>query len=231
MPNTIVFSLGGSLIAPNGIDTKFLAGFRRVVFDVVRRASRSVIICGGGNTARTYGAAVRALNPRASDVEVDWMGIEATKLNAWLVREVFGAAAEYQLQYDPTKKIKTAKRIIVGSGWKPGCSSDKDAVLAARTYGVDTVVNLSNITYVYDRDPKRFKTARPLPRLSWPAFQEIVGTHWVPGAHVPFDPVAARLARRWGMSLVILNGSQLGNLREFLAGRRFRGSVIGGRGR
>ncbi len=224
---TIVFSLGGSLIAPDGIDTKFLAGFRRVLLDFTRRGNRAIIVCGGGNTARTYGRAVRALNPRASDVEVDWMGIEATKLNAWLVRDVFGSAAEHQLLYDPTKKIRTRRRIIVGSGWKPGCSSDKDAVLAARTYGVDTVVNLSNITYVYDRDPNRYPKAKPRARLTWGEFQKIVGTRWVPGAHVPFDPVAARLARRWGMSLVILKGSELGNLRDFLAGRSFRGSVVG----
>lgn len=225
--NTIVFSLGGSLIAPDGIDTKFLAGFRRVMLQFTRQGSRAIIVCGGGNTARAYGRAVRRLNPRATDVEVDWIGIEATKLNAWLVRDVFGSAAEHRLLYDPTQKIRTQRRIIVGSGWKPGCSSDKDAVLAARTYGVDTVVNLSNIAYVYDRDPKRFTNAKSLPRLTWRQFQQIVGTKWVPGAHVPFDPVAARLARRWGMTLVILKGSDLGNLQNFLAGRGFRGSVVG----
>lgn len=226
MRKTIVFSLGGSLIAPKNIDTKFLAGFRRLILDFVRRGNHAIIICGGGNTARLYAGAARALNAKASSTELDWLGIEATKLNAWLVRDVFGNAAEHKLLYDPTKRIKTTKRLIIGSGWKPGCSSDKDAVLAAKTYRVNTVVNLSNITYVYDRDPKKYPGAKPQPRLTWQQFQKIVGTKWVPGAHAPFDPVASTLARQSGMTLVIMQGSDLANLKQFLNGQQFRGSVI-----
>ena len=223
---TVVFSLGGSLIAPDGIDRAFLAGFRRVVLRYVRGGNRAIIICGGGNTAREYVNAVRQLNPKATSTELDWLGIEATKLNAWLVRDVFGPAAEHQLLYNPTKKIRTRKKIIIGSGWKPGCSSDKDAVLAAETFGVDTVVNLSNIDYVYDRDPKRFKNAKPLPALSWQKFQKLVGDIWRPGAHVPFDPVASRLAKSRGIRLVIMRGSNLANLKTFLTGKKFRGTVV-----
>ncbi|TSC77115.1 MAG: uridylate kinase [Parcubacteria group bacterium Gr01-1014_31] len=223
---TIVFSLGGSLITPDGVDAKFLAGFRRVVLRYVRGGNRAIIVCGGGNTAREYVNAVRRLNPKVTSTELDWLGIEATKLNAWLVRDVFGKDAEHQLLYNPTKKIRTGKKIIIGSGWKPGCSSDKDAVLAAMTFSVDTVVNLSNIDYVYDRDPKRFKGAKPLPSLSWPAFKRIVGGVWKPGAHVPFDPVASKLARSRGIRLVIMRGSNLANLRSFLAGKKFSGTLV-----
>ncbi|MDD5109882.1 MAG: UMP kinase [Patescibacteria group bacterium] len=223
---TIVFSLGGSLIAPDGIDTKFLAGFRRVILRFIANGNRAIIICGGGDTARTYAKSARTVNRSLTAEQLDWLGIQATKINAWLVRDVFGHTAEYALQYDPTVRIRTAKRIIVGSGWKPGCSSDKDAVLAAKTYGVKTVVNLSNIDYVYDHDPRKFKSAKPLPSLTWAAFQKIVGSTWRPGAHVPFDPVASRLARRLGIALVIVRGSNLANLRSLLSGRKFRGTLV-----
>lgn len=225
---TIVFSLGGSLIAPKDIDTKFLAGFRRLILQFVRRGNRAIIICGGGNTARLYAGAARALNPRATTTDLDWLGIEATKLNAWLVRDIFGSAAEHKLLYDPTRKIKTTKRLIIGSGWKPGCSSDKDAVLAARTFGVTTVVNLSNIDYVYDRDPRKYPSAKPLPRLTWREFQRLVGTTWKPGAHAPFDPVASQLARRYGQTLVVMRGSNLNNLEKFLSDKTFRGTLVEG---
>lgn len=233
MAKTIIFSLGGSLIAPENIDVKFLAAFRRVILSFVRRGrrgrgagNRAIIICGGGNTARQYIRAARRLNPRAPADTLDWIGIEATKLNAWLVRDVFGPAAEQQLLYNPTKKIATRKRIIVGSGWKPGCSTDKDAVLAARTYGVRTIVNLSNIAYVYDRDPVRFKRAKPLRELRWPAFLKIVGSSWKPGAHTPFDPVASQLARRWGIRLVVISGSDTANVKNLLTGMEFRGTTV-----
>lgn len=225
---TIVFSLGGSLIVPDGIDTKFLVGFRRVILRFVRRGNRAIIICGGGQTSRTYTQALAAVTPRVTPETLDWLGICATTLNAWLVRDVFGQDAEPRLLENPTMKIRTRRRIIIGTGWKPGCSSDKDAVLAAQTYGLETVVNLSNIAYVYDRDPQRFKAAQALPQLSWPAFQKIVGSTWQPGAHLPFDPVASRLARARGIALVIMRGSDLINLQSFLSGQKFRGTVIQG---
>ena len=226
---TVVFSLGGSLIAPDGIDTRFLAGFRRVMQAFVRRGNRAIIICGGGQTSRAYTDALKRLMPGVDAATLDWLGIAATQLNAVLVRDLFGQSAEPRILYNPTQKIRTSKRIIVGSGWRPGCSSDKDAVLAARTYGVSTVVNLSNIDYVYDRDPKRFTRAKPMPSLTWLAFQKIVGRVWQPGAHAPFDPVAARLARRWSLRLVVMRGGNLENLQAFLTGRAFRGTVIGKR--
>lgn len=226
MAKTIVFSLGGSLIAPDGIDTKFLAGFRRVILLFVAKGHRAIIICGGGDTARTYAKAARAVNRTLTSEQLDWLGIQATKINAWLVRDVFGNSAEHELLYDPTVRIRTKKRIIIGSGWKPGCSSDKDAVLAAKTYGVKTVVNLSNIDYVYDRDPRKFKRAKPLPSLTWPAFQKIVGSKWSPGAHVPFDPVASKLARRLGLSLAIMRGSNLKNLEALVGGKKFCGTMV-----
>lgn len=231
--NTIVFSLGGSLIAPDGIDTKFLAGLRRVILCFVAKGhrgrgagNRAIIICGGGNTARTYAKAARTVNRALTAEQLDWLGIQATKLNAWLVRDVFGGSAEHELLFNPTVRIRTKKRIIIGSGWKPGCSSDKDAVLAAKTYGVKTVVNLSNIDYVYDRDPRKFKRAKPLPSLTWAAFQKIIGSIWRPGAHVPFDPVATRLAQKAGLKLVIMRGSNLENLKLFLADKKFLGTTV-----
>jgi len=233
MAKTIVFSLGGSLIAPDRIDTKFLAAFRRVILRFVQggrrgrgAGNRAIIICGGGNTARTYAKAARTVNRTLTSEQLDWLGIETTRLNAWLVRDVFGGMAEYELLYNPTVRIHTKKRIIVGSGWKPGCSSDKDAVLAAKTYGVKTVVNLSNIDYVYDRDPRKFKHVKSLPSLTWGEFQKIVGRTWRPGAHVPFDPVASRLAHRTGLKLVIMRGSNLENLKSFLANKKFRGTLV-----
>ncbi len=223
---TVVFSLGGSLIAPDGIDTRFLAGFRRVMQAFVRRGNRAIIICGGGQTSRAYTDALKRLMPGVDAATLDWLGIAATQLNAVLVRDLFGQSAEPRILYNPTQKIRTAERILIGSGWRPGCSSDKDAVLAARTYGVKTVVNLSNISYVYDRDPKRFKTATPLPRLTWAEFQNIVGRKWRPGAHLPFDPVASRLALRRDLRLVVVRGGDLKNLQAFLAGKKFAGTVI-----
>lgn len=219
-------SLGGSLVAPDGIDTNFLNQFKKVIVDFIKKGNRVVLITGGGNTARTYQAAAKKVNRLISSKDLDWIGIAATRINGELVSGIFGDLAYESILFDPRQKVKTNRRIIVGAGYEPGSSSDLDAVLSAKAFGAKTVINLSNITYVYDKDPSKFKDAKPQRQMDWKAFKKLVGAKWVPGAHVPFDPIATRLAEKWGMNLVVMKGSDLANLRLFLTGNNFKGTII-----
>ena len=88
------------------------------------------------------------------------------------------------------------------------------------------VVNLSNIDYVYDKDPRKFKTAKPIQEIDWPSFRELVGSTWDPGLHAPFDPVASRLAHHAGIPVVIVNGKHLDNIENVLDGKPFKGTLI-----
>jgi len=227
MAKTLVMSLGGSLIAPDGIDINFLKKFKSLILNYTKKGNRIVLICGGGNTCRNYQKAARVVNPKVKARDLDWIGIATTKLNAELVSAIFGDAAYESILVVPNKKVATNRKITVGAGYKPGSSSDKDAVLAAQAFGAKTVINLSNITYVYDKDPSKFKNAKPQHKMNWPDFLKLVGTKWVPGAHVPFDPVASRLAARWKMKLVVMKGSDLANLNRFLRGKEFKGTIVG----
>ncbi|MDX9893320.1 MAG: UMP kinase [Patescibacteria group bacterium] len=226
MAKTLVMSLGGSLIAPQGIDLKFLVGFRKLILDFTAQGNRVIIITGGGDTARNYQSAARKINAKISPKDLDWVGIAATKINGELVSAIFGNLAYEGILADPSRKVKTNKKIIVGAGFKPGSSSDKDAVIAARTFGAKTVINLSNISYVYNKDPRKHKDAKPQTKMTWSDFRKIIGNKYIPGAHWPFDPVASRLAQQWQMSLVVMKGSDLANLRNFLADRKFKGTII-----
>lgn len=223
---TIVMSLGGSLIAPNKIDVNFLKKFKKLILDYTKKGNRVILITGGGSTARDYQAAAKKINPKVSADDLDWVGIAATKLNAELVSAIFGKAAYENILIHPNDRVATSRKIIVGGGEKPGASSDLDAVIAAKTFGAKAVINLSNITYVYDKDPSKFKDAKPQKEMTWKAFQKLVGTKWIPGAHVPFDPEATKLAAKSKMKLIVMKGSNLPNLQKFLAGKKFQGTIV-----
>ena len=226
MPKTIVVSLGGSLIAPKEIDVNFLKKFRQLMLRYIAAGNRVILICGGGNVCRKYQAAARKVNPRVTDRDLDWVGIGATKINAELVSAIFGDRAHESIVSDPRKKVTTTKKIIIGAGHEPGSSSDLDAVWIAKAYNADTVINLSNITYVYDKDPSKFKDAKPQHTMTWQAFCKLVGDTWVPGAHVPFDPIAAKYARKWKLKLLVMKGSDLVNLKNFLNNKKFKGTLV-----
>jgi uridylate kinase len=222
---TLIVSLGGSVIVPDEVDTIFLKNFRRVILNFIKNGGRAVIVAGGGGTNKRYNAAANKV-AKIKNIDLDWLGIAATKLNAELARIIFGEAAYEKVAVDPTQKIKTNKKIIVASGWLPGCSSDKDAILWAKNFGAKEAVNLTNTDYIYDKDPKKFKDARPLKNLKWGQYRKMVGNKWIPRMHAPFDPIASQLAEKWGMEVVIMKANHLNNFSNFLKGKKFKGSVI-----
>ncbi len=208
-----------------GINLKFLKSFHTFIARQVKKGRKFYLIIGGGATARTYIQAALAAAPvKAADR--DWVGIRATRLNAQLLQVVFGRLAHPEIITNPTRPVRIKAPVVFGAGYKPGCSTDHDAVLIAKHNGLDTVINLSNIDYAYDQDPRRHADARKLANVSWPVFRKIVGSRWRPGLNVPFDPVASREAAQYKIKVVILNGRKLKNLADCLDGRRFQGTVI-----
>ena len=222
----LVLSLGGSIVVPDGIDSAFLKKFVVFIKRNLRRF-RFIIVVGGGRTCRIYQNVARELAVR-SQTELDWVGIAATRLNAELLRAIFGKLAEKKVMINFQKPPLFKRPIMIAAGDAPGSSSDEDAVAAARLYGAKKIINLSNIDYAYTRDPKKFPDALPIKNLSWQDFSKLVGSKWVPGKNSPFDPVASRYAKKYGLEVIIVNGRNLSNLQRVLEGKSFRGTKIVG---
>lgn len=221
-----VLSVGGSLIVPkDGIDIIFLKSLRRFVINRFDQGDRLIIVTGGGVTARNYIKAASAVEKVPID-DQDWLGIHATRLNAHLVRTLLKDVAHPEIITNPDKVLKTRSKIIVAGGYRPGWSTDYVSVLLAEKYKVKTVINLSNIDYVYDKDPRVFKNAQRIERINWQGFRDIVGDEWTPGMNAPFDPVAACLAQELKLKVAVLNGKKLDNVHKFMDGKKFVGTLI-----
>jgi len=232
MASVQVISLGGSIIAPDKVDVAFLRSFRKAVLEYLEQdpERRLILVCGGGGPAREYQGAYRAVLSEPAEAEAeaqDWLGIAATRLNAELVRFLFQPHCPQPVVQDPTAVPVFTGRVLVAGGWKPGFSSDYDAVLLARRFQADSLVNLSNVAAIYSADPKMDPSARPLPRLRWAELAAMVGTTWVPGRNVPFDPVATAEAARAGLRVVVAAGRNIENFKRILAGQEFEGTVVG----
>ena len=221
----IVISLGGSLIVPDQIDIDFISSFVNLISDYTASGFKFIIITGGGNICRTYNNAIRSV-VAPSNEDLDWMGIAATRLNAELIRIAFDGMAYEKIMLDPDELPDTDKSVIVGGGWKPGNSSDLAAVHIARASDAGKVINLSNIDFVYDKDPKKHEDAKPIESTSWSEFRSILPKDWDPGLNSPFDPIAAKESEELGLEVVIMNGKNIENLRKYLNGEVFTGTVI-----
>jgi uridylate kinase len=226
----IVISVGGSLIIPNGgIDTKFLIKFNKFIRERLaeNKNRQFFLIVGGGVTTRHYQEAAReVIGNKLTRDDLDWLGIHATRLNAQLIRTIFRDVAHpYILKhYEIIRKVE--ERVVVGSGWKPGWSTDFCAVMACQDYNVKTVINLSNVNQICDKDPGKFSDAKPISEISWKKLRKLVGDKWTPGMHAPFDPIAAKKAQELGVKLVVINGNNFENLDKYFNGEQFVGTII-----
>lgn len=224
----VVISLGGSLIIPNGeIDTEFVSAFKELIELKVKDGLQFFIIVGGGNTARRYQQALSlVLEDNVEDDDLDWAGIYSTRLNAHFVRIIFKEISCEHIITDPGEIPNCDSPVTIGSGWKPGWSTDYVMVRVAEKVGAKRVVNLSNISHVYSADPKKDPDAKKLGDLTWDDYREIIPKEWTPGSNTPFDPIASKEASDSGLSVAIMNGDDLGNLERFIDGEDFEGTTI-----
>lgn len=222
----IIISLGGSLIVPDEIDINFLRAFKKLIEAEVKKGKKFIIISGGGKICRKYQTAARELGISSSD-DLDWLGIYVTRLNAQFLRIIFGGMAYGDIITDPKVTASIRQSVVIAAGGKPGRSTDLVAVEIAGTSSAKKIVNLSNIDYVYDKDPNKFSDARKIEKTSWSEFRKIMPAKWSPGANVPFDPVAAERAEELGIEVAIMNGKPLDNLKNYLDEKKFVGTVIG----
>jgi len=228
--NIFVISLGGSIIVPEPgkIDFRFLEKFRRLILKFIKRGWKFIIVVGGGKTCRLYQKAALKII-KITPEELDWLGIQAAKLNAYLLKIIFKKESFPIILDNPHKKTKREllkKPVVIASGWKPGWSTDYVTVLMAKRFGVKTIINASNISFLYKKDIKIYKDARKISEISWNGYQKIVGKKWSPGISYPFDPIAAKEAKKLNLKVIIVKGTNLKNLKKVLRGGKFKGTII-----
>lgn len=229
MQNITVLSLGGSIIAPDAVDHEFLKLFVAAMEKYLNDNPdhKVILVTGGGAPARNYQKAYRAIAEQPDADLLDWLGIAATHLNGTLVRSLFSRYCDDALVTDPTAPIVFSGNILVAAGWKPGFSSDTDAVFLAKRFGARKVVNLSNIAKVYTADPKVDPTATPIDQIGWADFRNMVGDTWIPGKNVPFDPIASKEAQEGNLQVICADGRNIENTFAILRGEPFEGTIIG----
>ncbi|KKP57294.1 MAG: Aspartate/glutamate/uridylate kinase [Candidatus Moranbacteria bacterium GW2011_GWF2_34_56] len=227
----VIVSLGGSLIFPEKINAQFIIKFKEAIEEEIAKGYRFVIITGGGRIARTYIQAAEEMGCIDNE-EKDWLGVHATRMNAHFIKTVFKEYAHPRINKNPrTKEDLSAhfandEKIMVAAGWRPGWSTDYVATILAERFKAKKLINLSNITYLCDKDPNKFSDAKKIEEISWIDFRKMVGDSWDPGMSAPFDPIASKLAQENNLEVAIIGGDNLDNMKNCIEGEKFEGSLI-----
>lgn len=218
------------MIVPEEVDVAFLKSFKKFILNRIGKGDKFILVAGGGKLARKYQQAAIEVTSLDNE-EKDWLGLHSTRLNGHLLRTIFKERAHpmlvtnYVVDLDKFSEV-FSQDILVGAGWKPGWSTDYVTVLMAKKFNASSVINLSNIEYVYSEDPRVNPSAKKYEKISWDEFKEIVGSKWDPGMSAPFDPIATKLASEIPLDVAIMNGKDLENLGKYLDGKDFKGTLI-----
>ena len=222
---TIVISMGGSLVIPDQIDVAFITRMKELVRHFNDEGYQIFLVLGGGKTCRNYQAAARTFS-NVTDTDLDWIGITSIRLNAELFLRIMSDIDVHPKVIERWQDAKGVDEpVVIVGAYEPGCSSDTDAIEMARVVGANRVINFSNVSHVYSEDPKQNPDAIRYDTLSWDQYRSIIPDTWTPGLSTPFDPVGARLAEESGITVAIL-GASVENLEAYLKGHDFDGTII-----
>lgn len=217
--NIFVVALGGSIICPKKINTRYLARFYNFIKENLKEGKKFIIVAGGGNIAREYQkSASKIIN--VSDEDKDWIGIHATRLNAHLL--------SHPVVFDSRFKIKNFQNhsIIIASGWHPGWSTDFVAIQIAVDFKIDKVLILGKPKYVYTHDPQKYKHAQPIKKISWKDYIKKIPKKWKPGLNLPVDPIASTLAFKKKIKVIVAGAKDLKNIEKIIKKDKYKGTLI-----
>ena len=225
---TIILSLGGSLIVPDKVNYKFLETFKKILTGH-KIKYRFVVVCGGGTVARKYISILDREHKNKKQQSI--AGIRATRTNAELMMQLFGKEANDKIPMS-MKEVKNqlAKNSIVFCGalrYTPNQTSDSTAAKLAN-YLKSQFINITNIDGLYSDNPLKNKNAKFIPKISWEDFDKIAKKiNFKPGQHFVLDQTASKLILMHKITTYII-GPNPKNLDNIMHNKDFRGTIIRG---
>ncbi len=217
----IVVKLGGHLIStPNGLRTSFLKDFSSLISELFD-GDRWCVVVGGGEEARRYVSAARALG--LSESVCDIMAVKITRIHAQILASIMGEKAHPAIPESLEQLIQYSSygKIVVSGGFQPAQSTTAVAALAAEGINADKLIIATDVDGVYTADPKRDPNARLLNEISISELRKLLGegSH-LAGEYRLIDLLTLKVLERSRIPTIILNGNNLENIRKAILGTK-----------
>ncbi len=227
---TICISLGGSIVSKEkGVDVGFIERFGEMIKK--DKTHKFIIIVGGGYVNRTYLNQVR--EAVQDDTLLDAMGIYFTRINAMTVKGIFerenmDVHSSIVRDLETLALVNKVHKIVLMGGLIPGITTDCVGIMAAEATRAGTLINMSNVDHVYDKDPRAHKDAKPFGKMSYDQLISLAAEadSRQAKANFIFDLVACKLAKRSHVKVKFVK-EDIKQLQAAINGDNFGGTVVG----
>ncbi len=231
----ISLSLGGSLLTGKNKEPYIQLSpdnyrlYAETLKELHDQGHMIMAVCGGGKPARHFIDVSKQLGG-TRDVQ-DLLGIKASHVNALLMMSALGDHADQNRIYQRASDLNHAPkgRILVGGGCRPGSSTDYRAVIFAEKMGADLIINATDVPGVYDKNPSKHADAVKLKELTYDQLETIIkeNTRQAPGEYGLFDLKAVKRARRAGIAVVFIDGTDPEEIKRAVDGTHSGSTVKG----
>jgi len=208
----VVVSLGGSVF------TKLMDDPDAMIDEIrqVNEATDRLVIVVGAGELKDH---IRASSSQASQAERDLVGIQATRLNAAVLKTYFDDAHPTipQTLGDVVQAVEYSDLIVMG-GTEPGHSTDAVAALAAELIDADMMINATDVDGVYDRHPDH-PGATKHEQMTYTELLDMVAQKEISaGSYALMDLTACKVLDRSTIPTIIIDGTQPGELLRAVKG-------------
>jgi uridylate kinase len=228
-----VVALGGSLLRPEEADARsqWMGRLRQLVVHLEGNQRKIAFVVGGGLPAREGIALVEG--SVTDRFRLDHIGIAATRLNATVLQQLLlevgcDVAPMIPHSVEAAKDLLESHHIVLMGGTVPGHTTDTVAVQLAAAVRARHCIIATNVSHVYDEDPRSNPDANQFTEMTLAELAGItgIGEPLEPGASAVIDPVAVQVATDAALDLAVLDGRDIARLDDALEGKLFEGTII-----
>jgi uridylate kinase len=215
----LVVRIGGSVVA-SPVNTELMGKYADLIKTIKQQGHEVAVIVGGGTLAREFIVIAKSLGLEMQ--AQDRIAISVSRLYAQLFMEKLGelACGKVATSLDEAEECFKQGKIVVMGGLKPGITTDTVGALVAERLDADLLVKGTDQEGVYTKDPRKFKDAVKLDRLSFDDLSRVLEhSEHKAGIHQVIDPMAIEVLKRKRMKLVVFNGYMPENLLDAANGK------------
>jgi len=224
----LVLKLSGHLVSSGDrINYQLIADYAKLLRELYDGKSKWVVVVGGGDVARRYVDAARALG--ADEVMCDEVATIITRANARLMATCLGNIAQQRIptSTEELRELATDGKIVVMGGLQPGQSTIAVAALAASVIKAERLIITTDVDGIYTSDPKVDPNAKPLPRVLLSELSKMVAElPQTAGKYPLIDNLAIAILQRSKIPCLYLNGRKLEDVKKAMMGENVGTLVI-----
>jgi uridylate kinase len=221
----LVVRIGGSVVA-SPVNTELMGKYSQLIKTVKQQGHEVAVVLGGGSLAREFIQIAKSLGLEMA--AQDEVAISVSRLYAQLFLKTLGdlGCSKVAVSLDEAAQCMEMGKILVMGGLKPGLTTDAVAALVAERVDAELLIKGTDQDGVYSKDPRKFKDAVKLDRLSFDDLTKVLEfSEHKAGIHQVIDPEAVKVLRRSHIKTAVVSGFEPSNILAAVRGENV-GTVI-----